>query len=79
VVVYRELRGNWGLPLSCGGPEHEHMVGEPKNVGRCRFCGQDIEWGNTAKEKMAPFDPDTKRNHWITCESRKAAREEYPR
>ena len=65
--------------MSCGGPEHEHMVGEPINIGRCTFCRQKIVWGKTAKERTAPFDPYTKRNHWITCEARKSAREAFPR
>ena len=54
--------------MSCGGAEWEHIsIDGRSNVAPCKFCGLEIVWGKTNKGKPSPADPDTLRNHWITC------------
>lgn len=68
--------------MSCGFPDSQHAATIPPSerlrTSPCRFCGQSIVWGLTANGRRAPFDPDTLRNHWITCPERGAARKAFP-
>lgn len=65
--------------MTCGYADYEHVTVAAAQPGTCKFCKQGIVWGTTSKGKAAPADPDTHRNHWITCPGQKAAREAYPR
>ena len=60
-------------------PPHEYAATLELSVAYCWFCQRSIRWGLTINGRRAPFDPDTERNHWITCPRGGAAREMYPR
>lgn len=64
------------LLMTCGGKDSEHVIIADRQAATCRFCGGAIHWGKTNAGKNAPADPDTGRNHWVTC--RKAGRAHKP-
>lgn len=65
--------------MTCGGKDSEHVIVSERQPATCRFCKQSIHWGKTNAGKSAPADPDTGRNHWITCPRQGDARKAYPR
>jgi len=47
------------------------------NAGRCRDCGEDVEWWKSPKGKNIPFNPmvrdsDPAVAHWDTCSDKGA-------
>lgn len=69
--------------MSCGEAESQHAAtippGERDGTSPCRFCGQQVVWGLTKNGRRAPFDPDTLRNHWISCPNQGEARRAFPK
>ena len=64
--------------MSCGAAEYEHVTIDGRaQVKPCRYCGLAIVWGMSIKGKPSPADPDTLRNHWITCAKSPNKKSEY--
>lgn len=40
---------------------------EIMNQGKCRSCGQSVNWCKTKSGKLMPVDPDLKNSHFKTC------------
>ena len=55
--------------MSCGFPAEQHAdtLTHDDMTRTCKFCGATILWGLTLRQRRAPFDPGTLRNHFITC------------
>ena len=69
--------------MSCGEAPAQHAATIPPanrdQTRPCKFCEQAVIWGLTKNGRAAPFDPDTLRNHWITCPNQGDARKAFPK
>ena len=64
--------------MSCGEAQAQHAATLSGRRKTCSFCRQEVEWGETSKGKASVFDPETGRNHWITCPNQGDARKAFP-